>query len=58
MSSDGRLDDISVACDEVISMAGNNIVLIIYAGIKNFMDTFSEELLEKFRPMIKGRLIL
>ena len=49
----GRLDDISATCDEATSKADNNTVLIIHASTNDVMNTRSEELLEKYRKMIR-----
>ena len=49
----GHLDDISAACDEATNMADNNSVLIIHAGTNDVMNTRLQDLLKKYRKMIR-----
>jgi len=51
--SGARLDDITAACEDVTSEADNNTLFIIHAGTNDVETTRSEELLEKYRRMIK-----
>ena len=49
----GRLDDITAACDEATSQADTNTLLVIHAGTNDVMNTRSEELLERYRKLIR-----
>ncbi|ORD93318.1 hypothetical protein ECANGB1_208 [Enterospora canceri] len=49
----GRLDDITAACDEATSQVNTNTLLIIHAGTNDVMNTRSEELLERYRKLIR-----
>jgi len=51
--SGARLDDITAACEDVTSEADHNTLFIIHAGTNDVETTRSEELLEKYRRMIK-----
>ncbi|XP_063875049.1 uncharacterized protein LOC135108204 [Scylla paramamosain] len=48
----GRLDDITVACDDATSGAENNALFIILAGTNDVENTRSEELMEKYKRML------
>ena len=48
-----RLDDITAVCEDVTSDADENTLFIIHAGTNYVQTTRSEELLEKYRRMIK-----
>lgn len=48
-----RLDDITEVCGEVTSDAVDNTLYIIHAGTNDVSTTTSEELLEKYRKMIR-----
>ena len=48
-----RLDDVTAVCDDVTSEADENTLLIVHAGTNDVQTTRSEELLEKYRNMIK-----
>ena len=48
-----KLDDITAACDDVTKDANRNTLLIVHAGTNDVQSTRSEELLEKYRRMIR-----
>ena len=48
-----KLDDITAACDDVTKDADRNTLLIVHAGTNDVQSTRSEELLEKYRRMIR-----
>ena len=48
-----RLDDITAVCDDVTSDSESNTLYVLHAGTNDVCSTRSEELLEKFRRMIK-----
>ena len=50
---EGRLNDITAAYDEATSQVDTNTLLIIHAGTNGVMNTRSEELLEKYRKLIR-----
>ena len=49
----GRLDDITAACDEATAGSTNDTLLIIHAGTNDVLHTRSEELMEKYKRMIR-----
>ena len=49
----GRLDDITAACEEASRECDENTLFILHAGTNDVEYTRSEELLEKYREMIK-----
>jgi len=48
-----RLDDITAACEDVTSEADHNTLFIIHPDTNDVKTTRSEELLDKYRRMIK-----
>ena len=48
-----RLDDITAVCDEVTSSSESNTLYVLHAGTNDICSTRSEELLAKYRRMIK-----
>ena len=49
----GRLDDITAVCDEATTGSANNTLFIIHAGTNDVLHTRSEELMEKYKRMIR-----
>ena len=48
-----RLDDITAVCDDVTSDSESSTLYVLHAGTNDVCSTRSEELLEKYRRMIK-----
>ena len=49
----GCLDDITAACQEATAESNNNTLFIVHAGTNGVQRTRSEELLEKYRKLIR-----
>ena len=49
----GCLDDITAACQEATAESNNNTLFIVHAGTNDVQRTRSEELLEKYKKLIR-----